>query len=233
MEYLDEEDQKLAKKGLEDIRSKLCSPQQDVLERLKSKQEEFRFGDWFQRAEEYSNTNLPTARLIWEYLLEKCNDKKQTIDVLNKLFHVQIAAGPWDEALKTAQKVFKETKEIVSPETSAERSLGNVNHVMVFLILWTNQINQFRYARLWLPWLDKPVEPGWVFQITCAPLVVQCAWGPVVPSCLCHTTLRYHATWSHGCVTERAGPEVGLVVREVRWSSWLKGLLDLLDHRPV
>ena len=146
MEYLVEEDQEVAKKGLEDIRSKLCSPQQDVLESLKSKPEEFRFGHWFQRAEEYSNTNLQTARLIWEYLREKCNDKKQTIDVLNKLFHVQIATGPWDEALKTAQKVFKETMEFVSQKTHAGQSLGNVNHVMVFLILRTNQINQFRYV---------------------------------------------------------------------------------------
>lgn len=123
MEYLEEAHQELAKKGLEDIRSKLCSPQQDVLERLKSKPEDFRFGYWFQRAEEYSNTNLQTARLIWEYLLEKCNDKKQTIDVLNKLFHVQIATGPWDEALKTAQKVFKETMEFVSQKTYAGQSL--------------------------------------------------------------------------------------------------------------
>ncbi|XP_029195923.2 tetratricopeptide repeat protein 28-like [Acropora millepora] len=126
MEYLEEAHQELAKKGLEDIRSKLCSPQQDVLERLKSKPEDFRFGYWFQRAEEYSNTNLQTARLIWKYLLEKCNDKQQTIDVLNKLFHVQIATGPWDEALKTAQKVFKETMEIVSQKTSAERSLDPI-----------------------------------------------------------------------------------------------------------
>ena len=141
MEYLGEEHQELAKKGLENIRSKLCLPQQDVLERLKSKPEEFRFGDWFQSAEEYSNTNLQTARLIWEYLLEKCNDKQQTINVLNKLFHVQIATGPWDEALKTAQKALKETMEIVSQKTYAGQRLGNVNHVIVFLILCTNQIN--------------------------------------------------------------------------------------------
>ena len=141
MEYLGEEHQELAKKGLEDIRSKLCLPQQDVLESLKSKPEEFRFGDWFQSAEEYSNTNLQTARLIWEYLLEKCNDKQQTINVLNKLFHIQIATGPWDEALKTAQKALKETMEIVSQKTYAGQRLGNVNHVIVFLILCTNQIN--------------------------------------------------------------------------------------------
>ena len=146
MEYLEEAHQELAKEGLEDIRSKLCSPQKDVLESLKSKPEEFRFGYWFQCAEEYSNTNLQTARLIWEYLREKCNDKKQTIDVLNKLFHVQIATGPWDEALKTAQEVFTETMGFVSQKTHAGQSLGNVNHVMVFLILCTNQINQFRYV---------------------------------------------------------------------------------------
>ena len=155
MEYLAEEHQDLAKEGLQEIRGKLCLPQQDVLERLTSKPEEFRFGHWFRRAEEYSYRNLQTARLIWEYLLGKCNDKQQKIAVLNKLFHVQLATGPWDEALKTAQNVFNETMafhvETASQKNSAGQSLGRVNHVMVFLTLCANQINQFRYITLWLP----------------------------------------------------------------------------------
>ena len=133
MEYLTKGHQELAKKGLEEILEKLCSPQQDVLEGLTSKQEEFQFKDWFQRAEGCSSTNLQTACLIWNHLLLKCNDELQTIAVLNKLFHVQIATGPWEEALKTAQTVFKNTKAFL--KSSAGQSLGKINHVMALLSL--------------------------------------------------------------------------------------------------
>ena len=71
-----------------------------------------------------------------------------------------------------------------------------------------------------------------MFHITYAPLVVQCtcAWGPVVPSCLCYTTLRYHET---------CRMVVWLRQRVQNWSRCarssmkfvIKGLLYLLDHR--
>ena len=133
MEHLTEGHQKMVKKGLEEILGKLCLPQQDVLEKLRSK--DFQFKDWFQDAEEHSNTNLKTARLIWEHFLLKCNNEQQRIDVLNKLFHVQIATGPWEEALKTAQNVFEETEAFL--KSSAGQSLGKINHVMVLRSLCT------------------------------------------------------------------------------------------------
>lgn len=123
MEYLAIEDQDLAKKGLEELRGKLRSPQQDVLERLKSQTEEFRFARAFRIAEEYTNRNLQTAGLIWDYLLERCGDRLQKIAVMNKLFRVQIATGPWNAAFETAQNLFNETTEF-HLESARQKTTG-------------------------------------------------------------------------------------------------------------
>ena len=140
MEYLAIEDQDLAKKGLEELRGKLRSPQQDVLERLKSQTEEFRFARAFRIAEEYTNRNLQTAGLIWDYLLERCEDSLQKIAVMNKLFRVQIATGPWNAAFETAQNLFNETTEFhlesARQKTTGGQSLGNVSNISASFALF-------------------------------------------------------------------------------------------------
>ena len=134
MEYLTIKDQDLAKKGLEELRGKLRSPQ------LKSRTEEFRFARAFQIAEEYTNRNLQTAGLIWDYLLERCEDRLQKIAVMNKLFRVQIATGPWNAAFETAQNLFNETTEFhlesARQKTTGGQSLGNVSNISASFALF-------------------------------------------------------------------------------------------------
>lgn len=106
MEYLAPEHQDLAKQGLDELRGKLPSPQEIVLENLKA--EELPFPRVFRKAQEYTSRNLPTASNIWEYMLSKATNKQQKFAIMNKLFQVQIATGPWKVALETAQKLFNE-----------------------------------------------------------------------------------------------------------------------------
>lgn len=142
MEYLAPEHQDLAKEGLEDIRGKLHAPKQTVLDELKSKPEEFSFSRVFRVAQEYTNRSLPTASLIWEYLLGKAENRQQKFAVMDKLFHVQIATGPWSVALETAQNLFNETKADAAIEftlysgdksrkTTCEESLGMISFVVI------------------------------------------------------------------------------------------------------
>lgn len=134
MENLAPEHQDLAKKGLDDIRGKLHAPKQTVLDDVKSKAEEFSYARVFRMAQEYTNRSLPTASLIWEYLLGKVVNKLQKFAVMNKLFRVQIATGPWSVAFETATNLFNETTAEfpmefssdtggVGPKTTSEGSL--------------------------------------------------------------------------------------------------------------
>ena len=114
MEYLDPEHQDLAVKSLEDLHGKLPSPPENVLEDLNMKTEYFSFPHVYRMAQEYSNKLLPTARLIWEYLLRKTENKQQKFAIMDKLFHVQIATGPWNVAFETAKNLFNEITEYSS-----------------------------------------------------------------------------------------------------------------------
>ena len=129
MEYLAPEHQDLARKGLDGLRVKLPTPQEDVIENLKSNPEEFAFHRGFRVAKEYSNRCLPTASIIWEYLLGKTENKQQKFAVMDKLFHVQIATGPWNIALETAKNLFNETMAYSLDRTTgqSEESLGTTN----------------------------------------------------------------------------------------------------------
>ena len=127
MEYLAPEHQDLAIQGLAELRSKLPSVQEDVLENVKA--EELSFPRSFKLAQENTSKNLPTASVIWEYMLQKTENKLQKFAILNKLFQVQIATGPWKAALETAQRLFNETTAEYSPEnaswqTSNDRDLA-------------------------------------------------------------------------------------------------------------
>ena len=127
MEYLAPEHQDLAKDGLDELREKLPSAQQNALENVKAK--DIPFPRMFRIAEDFTSRNLPTASIIWEYMLEKATNKQQKFAILNKLFQVQIATGPWKGALETAQKLFQDTvkeysSETLSEQTAKERGLG-------------------------------------------------------------------------------------------------------------
>ena len=137
MEYLAKEHQDLAKKGLDDIRGKLHAPKQTVLDAVKSKPEEFSYDRVFRMAQKFTNRSLPTASVIWEYLLGKVVNKQQKFAVMNKLFHVQIATGPWSVAFETATNLFNETTAEFAmefsmdtggagPKTTSEGSLGMI-----------------------------------------------------------------------------------------------------------
>lgn len=128
MEYLAPEHQDLAKQGLAELRSKLPSVQQDVVENLKA-EDQLSFPRSFKLAQENMSENLPTASVIWEYMLDKNKNKLQKFAILNKLFQVQIATGPWKAALETAQRLFNETmaeysSEIASRQTASDGNLG-------------------------------------------------------------------------------------------------------------
>lgn len=138
MEYLAPEHQDLAQKGLDELRGKLPSPQEHVLENLNSKPEEFSFARMFRIAQEYTNRSLPTAAIIWEYLLGKIENKQQRFAIMDKLFQVQIAIGPWNSALETAKKLFDETMqywlESANRNTAIEESLGMIYCISFFCI---------------------------------------------------------------------------------------------------
>ena len=137
MEYLAPEHQDLATKGLDELRGKLHTAQQNVLDNIKSKPEEFSFARTFRIAQEYTNRSLPTASLIWEYLLEIIENKGQKFAVMNNLFHVQIATGPWNAALETAKNLFNETMESSLDSTSrkatTEGIIGGISSVFGLL----------------------------------------------------------------------------------------------------
>ena len=120
MDYLAPEHQDLAKEGLDELREKLPLPQEDVLEKLKA--EGLSFPRMFRTAQEYTSRNLPTASVIWEYMLGNAENKQQKFAVMNKLFQVQIATGPWKVALETAQKLFNETIAECSSDNSRQRT---------------------------------------------------------------------------------------------------------------
>lgn len=127
MEYLAPEHQDLAIQGLDELRAKLPSAQENVLENVKA--EEVSFPRIFKLAQEYMSRNLPTALIIWKYMLEKAENKQQKFAIMNKLFQVQTATGPWKAALETAQKLFNETITEYSSENASrqkvnERGLG-------------------------------------------------------------------------------------------------------------
>lgn len=107
MEYLAPEHQDIAKEGLDELLLKLPSAEEDVLEKVKA--EATPFPCLFKIAQDFTSKNLPTASIIWEYLLEKATSKQQKFDVMNKLFHVQIATGPWRVAVETAKKLYQDT----------------------------------------------------------------------------------------------------------------------------
>ena len=130
MEYLAPEHQDLAIQGLDELRSKLPSVQEDVIENVKA--EEFSFPRSFKLAQENTSRNLPTALVIWEYILGKAQNKQQKFTIMSKLFQVQIATGPWKNALETAQKLFNETiaedsSENASRQTANDGSLGTLS----------------------------------------------------------------------------------------------------------
>lgn len=122
MEYLAQEHQDLAIQGLAELRSKLPSVQ-DVFENLKA--EELSFPRSFKLAQENMSKNLPTASVIWEYMLDKTENKLQKFAILNKLFQVQIATGPWKAALETAQRLFNETMAEYSSENAIRRAAND------------------------------------------------------------------------------------------------------------
>lgn len=127
MEYLAPEHQDLAIQGLDELRAKLPSAQENVLENVKA--EEMSFPRIFKLAQEYMSRNLPTALIIWKYMLEKAENKQQKFAIMNKLFQVQIATGPWKAALETAQKLFNEiiteySSENASRQKANEGGLG-------------------------------------------------------------------------------------------------------------
>ena len=137
MEYLAPEHQDLATKGLDELRGKLHPPQRDVLDNIKSKPEDFSFARIFRIAQENTNRSLPTASLIWKHLLGITVDKQQKFAVMNKLFHVQIATGPWNVALETAKNLFNETMlsslDSTSRKPTTEGSLGRTSSVFGLL----------------------------------------------------------------------------------------------------
>lgn len=120
MENLAPEHQDLAKEGLDELRGKLPLPKEDVLEKLKA--EDFPFPRMFRIAQEYTSRNLPTASIIWEYMLGKTENKQQKFTVMNQLFQVQIATGPWKVALETAQILFNETITECSSDGSSRQT---------------------------------------------------------------------------------------------------------------
>ena len=123
MEYLVPEHKDLALQGLAELRLKLPSVQEDVFENLKA--EEFSFPRSFKLALENMSKNLPTASVIWEYMLDKTESKLQKFAILNKLFQVQIATGPWKAALKTAQRLFNETIAEHSSENASRQTAND------------------------------------------------------------------------------------------------------------
>lgn len=137
MEYLAPEHQEIAMQGLDELRAKLPSVQEDIFEKVKA--EDWSFPRSFKLAQENMKRNLPTASVLWEYMLDKAENKQQKFAILNKLFQVQIATGPWKAALETAQKLFHETSaenssENASRQTANNRGLGTLNLFFVYLL---------------------------------------------------------------------------------------------------
>ncbi|XP_022807865.1 tetratricopeptide repeat protein 28-like isoform X2 [Stylophora pistillata] len=107
MEYLVPEHQGLAKDGLDKLRQKLPSADEDVLKKVK--EEETLFPYLFEIAQHFTRTDLPTALIIWEYILEKAMSKQQKFAITNQIFQIQIATGPWKVAFETAKKLYEDT----------------------------------------------------------------------------------------------------------------------------
>ncbi|KAL9950439.1 hypothetical protein ACROYT_G042934 [Oculina patagonica] len=141
MEYLAPEHQDLAIEGLAELREKLPLPQEDVLEKLKT--EALPFPRMFRIAQEYTSRNLPTASIIWNYMLGKAENKQQKFAIMNQLFQVQIATGPWKVALETAQKLFNET----ITECSSD-SEGDFDTLVTSLLLFNACLNLGSIHRL-------------------------------------------------------------------------------------
>lgn len=135
MEYLAPEHQDIAKEGLDELRLNLPSAEEDVLEKVKA--EATPFPCLFKIAQDFTSKNLPTASIIWEYLLEKATSKQQKFDVMNKLFLVQIATGPWRVAVETAKKLYQDTALEFSYD-GLKGLTGNKNHLGAFNAIYSN-----------------------------------------------------------------------------------------------
>lgn len=124
MEYLSPEHQDLAKDGLDELRQKLSSACGDVLQ--KAKEEVTPFPRLFRLAQDFTSRDLPTASIIWEYMLEEATSKQQKFTIMNKLFQIQIATGPWKVAFETAKKLYEDIAlEYSSDNWSGLTSKGN------------------------------------------------------------------------------------------------------------
>lgn len=94
MEYLAPEHQDLVKVGLDNLRQKLPSADEDVFEKVKA--EETPLLCLFEMAQDFTSRDLPTALILWEYILKRAmsNCKQQKFAAMNEIFKVQIATGP-------------------------------------------------------------------------------------------------------------------------------------------
>lgn len=129
MEYLVQEHQYLAIKGLLSLREKLPCPEENVIEDFTEKivkTKEFSFPCLFKIAQEYTNRSLPTAERLWEKLIGKAENTKQKFMIIGQLFHVQVETGPWNVAFETAKKMYDETMEYCTDQRKTTEGSSTV-----------------------------------------------------------------------------------------------------------
>ena len=123
MEYLAPEHQDLVKVGLDNLRQKLPSADEDVFEKVKA--EETPFLCLFEMARDFTSGDLPTALILWEYILKRAMSKQQKFAAMNEIFKVQIATGPWRVAVETAKKLYQDAAQGYSSDK--ESDLGKLD----------------------------------------------------------------------------------------------------------
>lgn len=130
MEYLAPEHQDLVKVGLDNLRQKLPSAYEDVFEKVKA--EETPFLCLFEMARDFTSRDLPTALILWEYILKRAMSKQQKFAAMNEIFKVQIATGPWRVAVETAKKLYQDAAQEYSSDNlvrlkAKESDLGKLD----------------------------------------------------------------------------------------------------------
>ena len=132
MEYLAPEHQDLVKVGLDNLRQKLPSADEDVFEKVKA--EETPFLSLFEMTQDFTSRDLPTALILWEYILKRAmsNCKQQKFAAMNEIFKVQIATGPWRVAVETAKKLYQDAAQEYSSDNlvrlkAKESDLGKLD----------------------------------------------------------------------------------------------------------
>ena len=131
MEYLTPRHRLLVEEELGLLQTKLPTPCHDIQQRMENGELSIRQAMCI--GVQCMKQNLSTAVVVWERLLPQVNGKEERKVVLNQLFRVRLALGPWTSALETAQMMFDDVLKAVNATSGNLCPLAHAEGGAIFL----------------------------------------------------------------------------------------------------